>query len=40
MLGVTAFGLVFTPVFCVLASRIALLFSAQRKSVAAHAATD
>jgi hydrophobe/amphiphile efflux-1 (HAE1) family protein len=40
MLGVTLFGLVFTPVFYVLTRRIELRLSAKRGSAAAHAAAD
>jgi multidrug efflux pump subunit AcrB len=40
MLGVTLFGLVFTPVFYVLTRRIELLRAATRESTAAPAAAD
>ena len=40
MLGVTLFGLVFTPVFYVLSRRVALLFERATRSAAADAAAD
>jgi HAE1 family hydrophobic/amphiphilic exporter-1 len=40
MLGVTLFGLVFTPVFYVLTRRIELRLEGKRGSAAAHAAAD
>jgi hypothetical protein len=40
MLGVTLFGLVFTPVFYVLTRRIELLRAGKRESAAASAAAD
>ena len=40
MLGVTLFGLVFTPVFYVLSRRVALLFAVTARSAAGDAAAD
>jgi HAE1 family hydrophobic/amphiphilic exporter-1 len=40
MLGVTLFGLVFTPVFYVLTRRIELRLGAKREAPEAHAAAD